>query len=172
MMRPPGLRGLTIATLILALLLFLTPNLMDYFGVSHIYWGGVALIWDVAHPWQPLYKVNLPEGACLIYKLRQAFIWFDAEYYLAQVAWQTPEGKSYSFDAGGVYTRRPDVEFRLRDDAQAVWVVVRDKGEPPHVHFTLDLVTGKATGKWELPRPEWATVDGGRRLNKHIVSKE
>ena len=174
-MRPPGLRGLTIATLILALLLLLTPIVVEYLGAHKAAWEGLCfkgleLIWDANHPWHPLYKVDLPQGGSLVYRLRDAgSLGPGPVSFVAQVDWQTAEGKSYSFDAPSVYERRPDIEFRLRDDGQAVWAVVRDNGEPPHVIFVLDLVTGKLAS----PVPEWATVDGGRRLNKkHLSAKE
>ena len=170
MMRPPGLRGFTIATLILALLVagwaVLTPNPVGYLLVSLAKCYGMT--WYATHPWQPLYEVDLPQGGSLVYKLREPGSFGPGPFLAAQVDWQTPGGKSYSFDAGGVYTRRPDIEFRLRDDRQAVWAVVRDNGDPPRVSFVLDLVTGKLV----TPVPEWATVDGGRRLKKHLVSKE
>ena len=179
-MRPPGLRGLTIATLILALLLaglgLLGPNLIEYLGAQGVTWEGLCfkgleLIWDANHPWHPLYKVDLPQGGSLVYKLRDAgSLGPGPVSYVAQVDWQTPGGKSYSFDAGGVYTRHPDVEFRLRDDRQAVWAVVSYTGRPPEIDFVLDLVTGKLGSV--SPAPEWATVDGGRRLKKHLISKE
>ena len=172
-MRPPGLRGLTIATLILALLVagwavLLPPDPGEYLYRQLLNCYGT--LWLATHPWQPLYKVDLPQGGSLLYKLQEGDRWFDApEFYSAQVDWQTPEGKSYFFDVPNVYERHPDIEFRLRDDGRAVWAVIRDKGDPPRVCFVLDLVTGKLV----TLVPEWATVDGGRRLNKKpLAAKE
>ena len=131
---------------------------------------GCEMTQFATHPWQPVYKVDLPQGGSLAYKLREPLQWHDApEYYLAQVNWRTAKGKIYSFDAGGVYTRRPDIEFYLRDDGQAVWTtVVLYTGRPPDVDFGLDLVARKLVS----PVPEWWTVGGGRWLKKHLVSKE
>ena len=169
-MRPPGLRGLTIATLILALLVagwaVLISNPVGYLLVSLAKCYGMT--WYATHPWQPLYEVDLPQGGSLLYKLRKPGSFGPGPFLVAQVDWQTAEGKSYSFDAPDVYTRRPDIEFRLRDDGQAVWAMVRDNGGRPHVYFALDLVTGKLVSR----QAEWATVDGGRRLEKHPASKE
>jgi len=144
-------------------------------------------------PWAPYY-VELPDGGRLTYQRREHGFMGHGAGYEVQVIWITPHGDRHSFQCRKQRVPLEDIEFRLREDGQAAWLVVwnkyaRDGG--PYVRCSLDFATGKFVltdwqgspsiiafagdslqdlrkGGQTQDQPEWASLDGGKPLARWL----
>ena len=122
--------------------------------------GLMALRWWISTPY-PLgpwivYDVTVPGKGTISYRSRdlvyRKIMFGPSDWFReVQVVWDTRRGERYSFYGYPVpHAEEPDIEFRLRDDGQAVWLITY--GEPyaqdPYVCCCLDFAKREFARFW------------------------
>ncbi len=137
-------------------------------------WTSAANHHDLMHEWE----VELPQNGQLTYRVYSlARMMIGPADSKQTLAWTKQDGSSYEYvlSMGGSYYR--DLEFRLRNDHSAVWLVA---GKQRHVVAVLNLETGRLDmdgpvifwneadygdyGEGKIP--VWATPNNGKSLGR------
>lgn len=137
-------------------------------------WTSAANRLELIYEWQ----IELPQNGQLTYRAysypRMMFGPGDSKQTLT---WTKRDGSSHEHLISVAGSRYRDLEFRLRNDHQAVWLVT---GKPRYIDATLNLETGRfdmnglvmfwgEPGYSESERgkiPSWATLDNGKSLGR------
>lgn len=132
----------------------------------------LALDWWLSTPYHRgpwiAYDATLPNGGIVTYQWRDLLhrkIMFGPSdtHRKAQLVWTTPQGQRYRFDHYRMRASEPDIELRLREDEQAVWLVAYGENGPsnrePYVCSGLDLAKGQFA-RFMVPDPYFDLREG------------
>ncbi len=123
----------------------------------------LGLLLAIPGPWYS-YHAPLPDGGNITYKFRTV----TPGDYQTCLIWTTPAGKRRSFMAYSYYAFQHDVEFRLDEERQGLWLIGYSPEGKSHVQGVLEFRPAKFWDAEATSFPDWVDPNGGKLLSRWL----